>query len=434
MEKNKLQDEKIAPRGAKLLTYMEEKKTMRNALPPHMAWAHFKSVVLGALANNPKLLQCSYDSIKNSVMDAATAGLEVNTVLGEASLVPFKNQCKLMIEWRGLAKMAWASGFISRVDHGVIRENDKYTYVDGIDQKFSVERDLRLTEEQRGNIIAYYAMAELVKGSYSIVVMTVDEVTIHGKRYSKSFSKTDSGWQNHFDGMAIKTCYRVLYDKKVPKATFDDKIREVLAKQFSFEHEKADFARVPEAEEADYEEVKGEPESAPEPDPNAGKGDETPQSEPALEEQNDGLFGELEEPEQIENFVQKANTLCVSIAKTGGDGYAVIKNVSGDSDPKKITEKRIQMTVLIALNSMVDDPKSKVEIPDEKPADNSDKAGYLEELNSLIQKIEARGGEWQPMLKAFTGSEIPNENISVPTKQNVLRRLQSELDDLQEPE
>ena len=83
MEKSKVQDEKIAQRGVQLLKYMEEKKTMRNALPPHMAWAHFKAVVFGSFANNPKLLACRYDTIQSSVMDAAIAGLEVNTVLGE---------------------------------------------------------------------------------------------------------------------------------------------------------------------------------------------------------------------------------------------------------------------------------------------------------------------------------------------------------------
>ncbi len=429
MEKNKVQDEALEPRGAKLKRYMEEKKTMRQLLPPHMAWAHFKSVVFGALKKNPKLLQCRYDTIEKSVMEAATAGLEVNTVLGEASLVPFKSECKLMIEWRGLAKMAWASGFIARVDHGVIRENDKYTYVDGINQKFDIERDLKFTEEERGPIIAYYAMAELVKGGYSVVVMTVDEVTIHGKRYSKSFGKADSGWQKHFDGMAIKTCYRVLYDKKIPKATFDDKIRGVLANQFSFQHQQDEGELMDiEAEDIGYEDMTDEggseqstakPEPSPEPDPNAGKGNETPQAEAPVDEENHGLFDEPDEPEQIENFAQKANTLCVSIAKAGRDGYAVIKEISGDSDPKKITDKGIQVTVLTALNTMVDNPESKTEIPAEEPASSD----YLDSLNYLIRKIEAAGGEWQPMLKEFTGFDVPNEEISTPTKQNVLRGL-----------
>ena len=83
MNKKGVQNEALEPRGAKLKRYMEEKKTMKSALPPHMAWAHFKAVVFGSFANNPKLLACRYDTIQSSVMDAAIAGLEVNTVLGE---------------------------------------------------------------------------------------------------------------------------------------------------------------------------------------------------------------------------------------------------------------------------------------------------------------------------------------------------------------
>ena len=162
------------------------------------------------------------------------------------------------------------------------------------------------------------------------------------------------------------------------------------------------------------------------------EGELTPQTETPVEEENDGLFGEDKDPEEIENFAQKANTLCVTIAKAGLDGYAVIENIAGDSDPKKIIDNGIQVTVLMALNSMVEDPKAKVEIPAEQPTGQSDAPGYLDELNGLIGKIEAAGGEWQPTLKGFTGSDVPNEEISTPTKQNVLRSLEAELNDLKE--
>ena len=102
------------------------------------------------------------------------------------------------------------------------------------------------------------------------------------------------------------------------------------------------------------------------------------------------------------------------------------------------------MTILTALNSMVDNPETKNETTanaytpapnkQEKPSDSSDANGYLETLNGIIQRIEAIGGNWQDTLRAFTGSDVPNEEISTTTKQNVLRRLQAELDDLQKAE
>lgn len=421
MEKNKVQDEALEPRGAKLKRYMEEKKTMRQLLPPHMAWAHFKSIVFGALKKNPKILQCKYETIEKSIMEAATAGLEVNTVLGEASLVPFGQECKLMIEWRGLAKMAWASSFIARVDHGVLRANDKYKYVDGIDQKFSIERDLTKTEAERGDIIAYYAMAELINGGYSVVVMTVDEVTIHGKRYSKSFGRSGSAWQDHFEGMAIKTCYRVLYDKKIPKATFDDKVRDVMARQFSFQHQKDEGAIMDlEVEEADFEETtQSEPEQpadAPKEEPvnteEESSADTAKEQDTAVEDEND----------VVKNFVTNVGKLCVSIAKLSGDPYESMMAIAGTQDAKLIVNPEIQHQVVTALDEMLVTLKKEPEMPIV--------SDYLEKMGELTQKIEMAGGEWKTTLRAFTGKEEIDDEISSPSKQNILTRLQSELDDL----
>ena len=58
MDKKGVQDEALEPRGAKLKRYMEDKKTMRELLPPHMDGAHVKSVVSGALKSQPRYRQC----------------------------------------------------------------------------------------------------------------------------------------------------------------------------------------------------------------------------------------------------------------------------------------------------------------------------------------------------------------------------------------
>jgi len=428
MDKSKVQDEKMAPRGAKLKKYMTEKNTMRELLPPHITWAHFKAVVFGALKKNPKLLECRYDTIEKSIMDAATAGLEVNSVLAEASLVPFGNECKLMIEWRGLAKMAWASGFINRVDHGQIRANDKYKYVDGINQVFEVERDLTKTEEERGEPIAYYAIAELTGGGYSVVVMTVDEITKHGQRYSKSFNKSGSAWKDYFEGQAIKTCYRVLYDKKIPKSTFDDKVREVMAKQFSFEHEVAEYSIVPEAEEADFEDTT---ESGVEKGPNGTEqSTDTATEEPGhigVESLDDTAKAQdttvKDENDVVENFFQVTNKLCVEISKLSGNPYESMMTIAGTQENKLITNPEIQNQVVTALQEML------VTLKREEP-EMPIVSDYLSKVNDIIEKIEHNDGEWKSTLKAFTGKEELDDEISSPSKQNVLNRLQSELDDL----
>jgi len=70
----------------------------------------------------------------------------------------------------------------------------------------------------RGEAIAYYAIAELKTGATVMMLMGVDEIREHGKRFSKGYSSKTSPWQTDFEAMAIKTVLRQLCDKKLPKS------------------------------------------------------------------------------------------------------------------------------------------------------------------------------------------------------------------------
>ena len=69
---------------------------IRKALPSIMTPERFTRITITAIQNNPKLAQCSPVSFLNAMMNAAQLGLEPNTPLGQAYLIPYwnsKNRC-----------------------------------------------------------------------------------------------------------------------------------------------------------------------------------------------------------------------------------------------------------------------------------------------------------------------------------------------------
>ena len=62
------------------------------ALPSVITPERFTRMALNALNNTPKLAECTQMSFLGALMNAAQLGLEPNTPLGQAYLIPYKNK------------------------------------------------------------------------------------------------------------------------------------------------------------------------------------------------------------------------------------------------------------------------------------------------------------------------------------------------------
>ena len=71
------------------------------------------------------LLACTGQSVLKSVADAARYGLVFGSVFGQAYLVPFRNQCTLIVGYRGLEALVYRAG-IRAVQSGVVYAEDEY--------------------------------------------------------------------------------------------------------------------------------------------------------------------------------------------------------------------------------------------------------------------------------------------------------------------
>lgn len=211
MEKNLIQKQGVQMSAAKA-----EKKTMqayikamepaiKKALPSVITPERFTRMVLSALSSTPKLAECSPQSFLAAMMTAAQLGVEPNTALGQAYLLPYRNhgqmECQFQLGYKGLIDLAYRSGEVSVIQAHTVYENDVFEYELGMDPKL---RHVP-AKADRGEAVAYYAMFKTKDGGYGFEVMSVDDVQRHAQRYSKSYGSGTSPWRSNFDEMAKKT-------------------------------------------------------------------------------------------------------------------------------------------------------------------------------------------------------------------------------------
>ena len=73
---------------------------IKKALPSVITPERFTRIALSALNNTPALRQCTPISFMAALMNAAQLGLEPNTPLGQAYLIPYKNKGQLEVQFQ----------------------------------------------------------------------------------------------------------------------------------------------------------------------------------------------------------------------------------------------------------------------------------------------------------------------------------------------
>ena len=186
-----------------LITKM--KPQIANALPSVLTPERFTRMALTALSNNPKLQECSPQSFLGAMMQAAQLGVEPNTPLGQAYLIPFRNKGNMEVQfqlgYRGLIDLAYRSGEITSISAHEVCENDEFEYELGLDEKMRHKPALK----DRGEVILYYAVFRTKSGGSGFAVMSVEDVKKHMQKFSQAARGGFSPWSKNFDEMAKKT-------------------------------------------------------------------------------------------------------------------------------------------------------------------------------------------------------------------------------------
>lgn len=206
------------------------------ALPSVLTPERFSRMVLTAITKTPKLADCTPASFIGSMLTAAQLGLEPNTPLGQAYLIPYGKECQFQIGYKGLIDLAYRSGEFKCIYAEIAYENDTFDFELGLDAKLVHKPAL----SNRGNAKWVYAVYKLQNDGYAFKVMSMDDVIIYGKKYSKTYN--NGPWQTDFEAMAKKTVLKQLLKYAPLKTEFargvsSDETNNVI--QFSEESEDA---------------------------------------------------------------------------------------------------------------------------------------------------------------------------------------------------
>lgn len=180
------------------------KDKILSALPRNNQNAEqFISSVLATVGSSTALQRCSANSIALAAYEAATLGLPVNK-LQLAYLVPYGNEAKLLISYRGYIQLALDTGFVFDISAEIVYANDYFRQVLGSNPR--IEHEPALGE--RGEAIAVYAIARLANGIKKQTVLSKDQVDRIRNTCSKSANGTT--WTQHWEEMAKKTAIKRL--------------------------------------------------------------------------------------------------------------------------------------------------------------------------------------------------------------------------------
>jgi recombination protein RecT len=180
------------------------------------------SLAITELRQNPKLQQCNVASLMGAILKASQLGLEIGS-LGEAYLVPYKEEATLTIGYQGLIALMYKSPLVKSISAQVVYENDHFLYREGVNRTLehtpaSTAKGIPLPKSQRGDAIAFYCIIHLANGDYIAEVMGYEDAMEHGRTFSPNFNSNESLWKKNPIAMGLKTVIRKAA-KLAPKAS-----------------------------------------------------------------------------------------------------------------------------------------------------------------------------------------------------------------------
>lgn len=185
---------------------------IRMALPSTLTPERFTRMALSALNNNPQLKECSQLSFLAALMNAAQLGLEPNTPLGQAYLIPFKNkgkmECQFQIGFKGMIELIYRNENVQTIQAHCVYEHDTFSFAYGLEPK--LEHIPCPDFDDRGKMVYVYALYKLSNGGFGFEVMGKSTIDVHAETYSRAFHSEYSPWKTDYESMAKKTVIKKL--------------------------------------------------------------------------------------------------------------------------------------------------------------------------------------------------------------------------------
>jgi recombination protein RecT len=194
---------------------------LQKALPKHVTPDRMSRIVVTALRTTPHLAECTIPSFLGCIFSLAQLGLEPNTPLGHAYLIPRWNKdreeyyCSLIIGYQGMLDLSFRSGFLESVDVDVVKDGDHFVYERGFRPKLEHRYADDPGREQKKTTHAWAIFR--IRDSAFPPSHCMNRAQIEGRR-RRSASPNSGPWVTDYDAMAKKTVIRDGW-KWIPKSS-----------------------------------------------------------------------------------------------------------------------------------------------------------------------------------------------------------------------
>lgn len=173
--------------------------TVRNELEKHKALivqsmskyldpARMMAVFMVTVQKNPKLLDCTRESLFGALVTAAQLGLEIDSTTNQAHILPYKDKATLIVGYKGLETLAMRTGLVHRIVPRVVYEGDEFDYNYGIRPNLT-----HVEKHKTKNLVFVYATVYFTNGDTEFKVLDKEEVHALRKR-SPSFGSGSGPW------------------------------------------------------------------------------------------------------------------------------------------------------------------------------------------------------------------------------------------------
>ena len=174
----------------------------------------FVNNIVSLVSNAPMLQKCEPSGVMYAALKATALKLPRDPNLGFAYVIPYGGKAQFQMGWKGFVQLALRTNLyrtinVRDVRFGEIQDED---FVSG-EMRFKA---LPSIERMNAPIVGYLAYFELVNGFRKMSYWTVEEITAHAQKFSKTYAKGDSVWRTDFNGMAKKTVLKLLIGKFGP--------------------------------------------------------------------------------------------------------------------------------------------------------------------------------------------------------------------------
>ena len=244
---------------------------IKQSAPAHVKPQRMLRTFVQATSRTPKLLQCNMRSVLGAMLTCSEVGLEPNTLLQHAFLIPFERtkwnaqtrqreslgfEVQLIFGYPGLLDLAYRSGHVTSVHADVVWKADTFDFSYGTDAHL---KHIPSGRHEQGEVPLWaYAHASLTNGQAFEAMPWADVMRVRnqtqgfqaalrakeqGDKAAKPYvpaSYTETPWVKHQEAMAKKTAFRSL-SKWLPKSV---ELAGALALDEQQDHSSVDFGAV----------------------------------------------------------------------------------------------------------------------------------------------------------------------------------------------